>query len=150
MNISKRAVLTTLLIFFLIIFAATLAILSSKHAEAGNAPVKYNSPLCGKTVFPPCPVILFYSRDYPAATAKVLAVYSPGAPIPRDPQHPNYACSYNTRTQWRIGHPKDGVSGFSATDWQDINIIKAKPTVATNWRWGDCCPSDPNNAVCLE
>lgn len=131
------------LLITILLFALALT------ANAGTVPVKVNLP-CGTAPLIPCPYVVFYSRAYPSPTAKQLAIYAPHQPIPRDPQHPNYFCSYNSRTQWRIGHPKDGVSGFSATDWQDINIIKAKPTVASNWRWGDCCPSDPNNEVCLE
>jgi hypothetical protein len=108
--------------------------------NAGNAPVKVNLP-CGSYPLNACPYIVFYDRSYPAPTSRQIAVYAPG--------QPQSSCTSQSMSKWRIGHPKDGVSGFSATDWQDINIIKAKPAVATNWRWGDCCASNPYNAICL-
>jgi hypothetical protein len=93
------------------------------------------NPMCPFVFGHSCPTTQMWNRT----GKKLLARYSPAGA--------NY-CNGATMTVWIMGHPKDGVSGFTNNDWQDLEIAKAN--TGGYYRWGCCWSTDPNNKVCLE
>jgi len=117
----------------LLLVLPLLFFISYPAISAGPEIHYYNDPYCG-LYGGSCPQTFMYNRNW----SKIIARYNPGGR--------NY-CDNQSMSLWIIGHPKDGTSGFTNNDWQDLNIAKQK--TGGYYRWGCCYSSDPYNKICL-